>query len=167
MSIFNFNHIDYSIGSENVEALKSLYKYYHKKWWCSRKTFKKFKRNSLYCSLTSTSLIIIGTVTGMMTMNPIPLAVITGAGLLLKTFTDVKKYDRKIDTTKFAYTSYEKILMELRSYLRGKPYDTLTFLNEVKHIDTLITDLCPIFQSTAIVKKYEKLYEDELGDKYV
>ena len=96
----------------------------------------------------------------MMTMNPIPLAVITGAGLLLKTFTDVKKYDRKIDTTKFAYTSYEKILMELRSYLRGKPYDNLTFLNEVKHIDALITDLCPIFQSTAIVKKYEKLYED-------
>ena len=158
MSIFNFNHIDYSIGSENVEALKSLYKYYHKKWWCSRKTFKKFKRSSLYCSLTSTSLIIIGTVTGMMTMNPIPLAVITGAGLLLKTFTDVKKYDRKIDTTKFAYTSYEKILMELRSYLRGKPYDTLTFLNEVKHIDALITDLCPIFQSTVIVKKYEKRF---------
>ena len=84
-TIFNFNHIDSSIGKDKIDKLKALYKHYHKKWWCSRKTFKGFKRKSLLCSLGSTSLIVIGALVGGLTMNPIPLAAITGTGLLLKT----------------------------------------------------------------------------------
>ena len=40
MSIFNFNHIDYSIGSEKVEALKSLYKYITKSGGVPEKLLK-------------------------------------------------------------------------------------------------------------------------------
>ena len=83
-TIFHFNHIDFSIGKDNINKLKALYKYYHKKWWCSRKTFKEFKRKSLLCNLGNTSLIVIGTLVGGLTMNPIPLAAITGTGLLLR-----------------------------------------------------------------------------------
>ena len=157
-TIFNFNHIDYSIGEETIDKLKALYKYYHKKWWCSRKTFIEFKRKSLFCSLGSTSLIVIGSLVGGVTMNPIPLGVITGAGLFLKTYTDVKKFDRKIDMCKFAFTTYEKILTELRSYLRGTPFDSAVFLNEVRLIDDTITDLCPIFQSSKVLKQYTKRF---------
>ncbi|PFX12015.1 Cuticle collagen sqt-1 [Stylophora pistillata] len=139
--IFNFNHIDYSIGEEIIEEIKALYRYYHKRWWCSRKTFKTFMRKSLLCSLGSTSLIVIGTLVGGLTMSPIPLAAITGTGLLLKTFTDVKKFERKIDMSKFAFITYERILTELRSYLRGRPFDSTSFLNEVRLIDDTITDL--------------------------
>ena len=92
-------------------------------------------------------------------MNPIPLAAITGTGLFLKTYTDVKKFDRKIDMCKFAFTTYEKILTELRSYLRGRPFDSVSFLNEVKLIDDTITDLCPIFQSSKVLKQYTKRFE--------
>ena len=158
-TIFNFNHIDYSIGEETIDKLKAFYKYYHKKWWCSRKTFIEFKRKSLFCSLGSTSLIVIGSLVGGVTMNPIPLGVITGAGLFLKAYTDVKKFDRKIDMCKFAFTTYEKILTELRSYLRGRPFDSVSFLNEVKLIDDTITDLCPIFQSSKVLKQYTKRFE--------
>lgn len=158
-TIFNFNHIDYSIGKDKIDKLKDLYKYYHKKWWCSRKTFKGFKRKSLLCSLGSTSLIVIGAIVGGVTMNPIPLGTITGVGVLLKTYTDVNKFDRKIDMCKFAFTTYEKILTELRSYLRGRPFDTLSFLNEVKLIDDTITDLCPIFQSSKVLKQYTTRFE--------
>ena len=156
-TMFNFNHIDYSIGKDKIDKLKDLYKYYHKKWWCSRKTFKGFKRKSLLCSLGSTSLIVIGALVGGLTMNPIPLAAITG--LFLKTYTDVKKFDRKIDMCKFAFTTYEKILTELRSYLRGRPFDSASFLNEVRLIDDTITDLCPIFQSTKVLKQYKTRFE--------
>ncbi|DAC81734.1 TPA_asm: SLATT [Stylophora coral adintovirus] len=159
-TIFNFNHIDYSIGEEKIKELKALYKHYHKKWWCSRKIFKTFKRKSLLCNLGSTMLIVVGGVVGGVTMNPIPLATISGTGLLLKTFTDVKKFDRKIDMSKFAFTTYEKILTELRSYLRGRPFDSASFLNEVKLIDDTITDLCPIFQSTKVLKRYEKRFTE-------
>ena len=157
-TIFNFNHIDYSIGKDKIDKLKALYKHYHKKWWCSRKTFIGFKRKSLLCSLGSTSLIVIGTIVGRLTMNPIPLATITGTGLFLKTYTDVKKFDRKIDMCKFAFTTYEKILTELRSYLRGTPFDSAVFLNEVRLIDDTITDLCPIFQSSKVLKQYTKRF---------
>ena len=160
-TIFNFNHIDYSIGEDKIDKLKALYKYYHKKWWCSRKTFKEFKRKSLFCRLVSTSLIIIESLVGGLTMNPIPLGTITGTGLLLKTYTDVKKFDRKIDMCKFTFTTYEKILTELRSYLRGRPFDSVSFLNEVKLIDDTITDLCPIFQSSKVLKQYTTRFEDK------
>ena len=158
-SVFNFNHIDYSIGEEKIKVLKALYKHYHKKWWCSRKIFKSFKRKLLLCNLGSTMLIVVGGIAGGVTMNPIPLGTISGAGLLLKTFTDVKKFDRKIDMSKFAFTTYEKILTELRSYLRGRDFDCASFLNEVKLIDDTITDLCPIFQSTKVLKRYEKRFK--------
>lgn len=158
-NIFNFNHIDFSIGKETIDKLKALYRYYHKKWWCSRKTFQKFKRKSLLCNLGSSSLIVIGAIVGGVTMNPIPLGVITGTGVLLKTYTDVKKFDRKIDMVKFAFTTYEKTLTELRSYLRGKPFDCASFLDEMKLIDDTITDLCPIFQSSKVLKQYKTRFE--------
>ncbi|PFX11474.1 hypothetical protein AWC38_SpisGene24778 [Stylophora pistillata] len=148
-------------GEEKIDELKALYKHYHKKWWCSRKIFKNFKRKSLLCKLGSTLLIVIGGIAGGVTMNPIPLATISGTGLLLKTFTDVKKFDRKIDMSKFAFTTYEKILTELRSYLRGRPFDSVSFLNEVRLIDDTITDLCPIFQSTKVLKQYGIRFESQ------
>ena len=157
-NIFNFNHIDFSIGKETIDKLKALYRYYHKKWWCSRKTFQKFKRKSLLCNLGSSSLIVIGAIVGV-TMNPISLGVITGTGVLLKTYTDVKKFDRKIDMVKFAFTTYEKVLTELRSYLRGKPFDCASFLDEMKLIDDTITDLCPIFQTSKVLNQYKTRFE--------
>ena len=157
-TIFNFNHIDYSIGEEKIDELKALYKHYHKKWWCSRKIFTIFKRKSFLCKLGSTTLIIVGGIAGGVTLNPIPLATISGTGLLLKTFTEVKKFDQKINMSKFAFTTYEKILTDLRSYLRGRAFNSASFLDEVKQIDDTITDLCPIFQSSKVLKQYEKRF---------
>ena len=41
--IFEFNHIDRLLSEEEVKTLKDFYKYYHKKFWCFKKTFKHFK----------------------------------------------------------------------------------------------------------------------------
>ena len=41
--IFEFNHIDNLLSEEEIETLKEFYKYYHKKFWCFKKTFKHFK----------------------------------------------------------------------------------------------------------------------------
>ena len=42
-SVFEFNHIDKLLKEEEIETLKEFYKYYHKKFWCYKKTFKHFK----------------------------------------------------------------------------------------------------------------------------
>ena len=89
--IFKFNHIDPSIDKATLTKIKDLYEYYHKKWWCYKQTYKNLKRKSLTCKLTSSSLIAAGTIAGGVTLNPIILGVISGAGLLVNTITDHKK----------------------------------------------------------------------------
>ena len=41
--IFEFNHIDNLLSEEEITTLKEFYKYYSKKFWCFKKTFKHFK----------------------------------------------------------------------------------------------------------------------------
>ena len=126
--IFNFNHIDTSIDEKTLKKIKDLYKYYHRRWWCYKQTYKNLKRKSLTCKLSSSSLIAAGTIAGGVTLNPIILGVISGAGLLVKTITDHKNFNRKIEMSKFAYTTYEKVLVDLRSCLRGKQFDHDSFV---------------------------------------
>ena len=71
----------------------------------------------LSCKITSTGLILIGTIAGSITLNPIVLRSISAAGLLLGTYAETKNYNRKIELYRFAYTTYAKILTDLRSYL--------------------------------------------------
>ena len=52
--IFNFNHIDSTIEEEKLEEIKELYKYYHKRFWCYKKVYK---RSYLLNNLASTALV--------------------------------------------------------------------------------------------------------------
>ena len=151
-SIYQFNHIDKNLSQETIDEIKSLYSFYHKKWWCYLKAFKYFKRLNLFVNLTSASLIISGTIAGSVTLNPVILGTISGSGLLLKTLTELKNYSRKIEMSKFAYTTYQKTLVELRSGLRGKHFDHELFINDMKLIDEIIIDMCPA------VVRFEKQY---------
>ena len=57
-------------------------------------------------------LIVTGTLVGGVTLNPIVLGAVFGSGFILKTFSEVKNYKRKIEMCKFADTSYEKVFMD-------------------------------------------------------
>ena len=70
--------------------------------------------------MSSTGLIVIGAVAGGLTANPAVLGSISGAGLALKTFSETKDYKRKIQMSKFAYTTYQKVLLDLRTALKGE-----------------------------------------------
>ena len=63
----------------------------------------------------STGLVAIGTIAEVITLNHIVQGVISGSGLILRTFTETKNYKRKIEMCKFAYTTFEKIFVDLRS----------------------------------------------------
>lgn len=152
--VFSFNHIDTSIDEATLSMIRTFYRFYHRRWWTFRKTYRYYKQISLSCKLGSSSLIISGTIAGGVTLNPVVLGIIAGAGLLLKTFTDYKRFEKKIEMCKYAYTTYEKVLSDLRSCLRGKSFDHDSFINEVKHIDETVTDLCPSITSQ-IDKQYE------------
>ena len=93
--IFHFNHIDKSETKEEIHEIKELYKYYHFKYWIYQKAYKYFKKLNLLLNMSSTGLIIIGTVAGGLTANPAIIVSITGAGLALKTFSETKDYKKK------------------------------------------------------------------------
>jgi len=90
-------------------------------------------------------LIATRTIVGAATLNPIVPGTISGAGLILSTFTEAKNYKRKIELCKFAYMTYEKILTNIRSFLRGLEFDDERFLDYIKVVNEIIIDMCPLY----------------------
>ena len=152
MSIFNFNHIDKNKTKEEIQEMKELYKYYHYRYWCYQKAYTHYKKVNLASNIVSAGLVIIGSIAGGITANPIIIGTVTGAGVLLKTFCETKNYKRKIEMSKYAYTTYQKILADLKTSLRGGPFNKQDFLKEVNILDDTIIDFCPL------VTKFEKQY---------
>ena len=151
-NIFRFNHIDKSKTKEEIQEIKELYKYYHYKYRCHRQAFKHFKKLNLAINISSTGLIVIGAVAGGLTANPVILGSISGAGLVLKTLSDKKNYKRKIEMSSSAYSTYQKILLDLRTALRGGPFHKNDFLKELNILDDTIVDFAPL------VTRFEKQY---------
>ena len=100
-------------------------------------------------------LVITGTITGGLTLNPIILGVINGFGILLTDVGKMKNYKKKMEMLKIAFTTYEKVLVELRSALRGDEFDKDRFIDKMKIIDEMIIDQTPL------ADKYEKKYKEK------
>ena len=154
---FDFNHIDPTIDGETKKELKEMYKYYHKLWWCHKKTVERLKKINLAVNLASVSLVAAGTIAGAVTLNPVILGTITGAGLQLKTASEIKQYSNKIAMFKIGLSTYEKTLVDLRSFLRGKEYSHEDFIFKMNLVDGDIADLYSIPEKN--LKKYEKTFE--------
>ena len=154
--IFEFNHIDSLLSEEEIITLKEFYKYYHKKFWCFKKTFKRFKIIDESITISGILLVIIGIISGGLTLNPIVLGIINGFGIILTNFWKMKNYKKKIEMLKIAFTSYEKVLVELRSALRGDEFDKNQFIDKMKVIDEMIIDQTPLSD------KYVKLYDKKM-----
>ena len=139
-NLFEFNRIDNSLSESDVTTLKDFYKHYHKKYWCFKKSYKRYKVLDETLTLSGGGLVIIGTIAGGITFNPIILGVINGAGVIVSSISKMKNYKKKIEMSQIAFTTYEKALVELRSAL--------------KLIDEMIIDQTPI--ADRFVKKYNK-----------
>ena len=100
--------------------------------------------------MSPTGLIAIGAVAGGLTLNPATSGSISDAGLALKTFSETKDYKRKIEMSKFTYTTYQKVLLDLRTAIRRGSFDKNDFLKELNILDEAITSFC------LLVTKFEK-----------
>ena len=156
-SIFEFNHIDKSLSKEQIETITDLYKHYHKKHWCYKKSYKSYKFLDNFFTISSLSLIAVGTISGGLTLNPIILGVINGVGIIVGGVAKKKDFKKKIETTKMAYTTYEKVLVELRSALRGDEWSKEEFVDRIKILDEIIIDQCPSIVDN-FVEKYKNKF---------
>ena len=156
-SIFEFNHIDKSLSEEQIKTITDLYKHYHKKHWCYKKSYKSYKFLDNFFTISSLSLIAVGTISGGLTLNPIILGVINGVGIIVGGVAKKKDFKKKIETTKMAYTTYEKVLVELRSALRGDEWSKEEFVDRIKILDEIIIDQCPSSVDN-FVEKYKNKF---------
>ena len=152
--IFEFNHIDKSLSESDIETLKDFYMHYHKKFWCFKKCCKSYKFLDDVFTISGICLVAIGTITGGITLNPVVLGVVNGAGVIMAGIGKNKNYKKKIELSRIAYTTYEKVLVELRSALRGDEWNKQDFVDRMKLIDEMIIDQTPI--SDRFAKKYNK-----------
>ena len=62
---------------------------------------------------------------------------LTAAAAFVKGWSDFKKYSHKMDMCRFAYTTYEKTLIELRKDARAHEFDINPFLIKMQTLDEL------------------------------
>ena len=61
-----------------------------------------------------------------------------------------------MEIAQIAFTTYEKVLVELRSALRGDEWSKQDFIDRMKLIDEMIIDQTPL--ADRFVKKYNKKF---------
>ncbi|CAH3022691.1 unnamed protein product, partial [Porites evermanni] len=108
-------------------------------------------------TISGICLVAIGTISGGITLNPVVLGVVNGAGIIVAGIGKKNNYKRKIEMTRIAFTTYEKVLVELRSALRGDEFNKQEFVDRMKLVDEMIIDQTPI--ADRFVSRYGKKFE--------
>ena len=102
-------------------------------------------------------MVAIGTISGGITLNPVVLGVVNGAGVIIAGVGKKNNYKRKIEMTRIAFTTYEKVLIELTAALRGDEWNKQEFVDRMKLIDEMIIDQTPVADKFEI--KYKNKFE--------
>ena len=142
--IFEFNDIDNSLSESNIKTLKDFYRPYHKKYWCFKRSYKRYKLLDESFTISGICLVAVGTIVGGITLNPIVHGAINSAGVIVAGIGKKKNYKRKIEMSRIAFTTYEKVLVELRSALRGDSFNKQEFIDRIKLMDEMIIDQTPL-----------------------
>ena len=147
------------VNKDLVYRLDGLFAFYH------RRMVYRFK----WCHgcLNALALIIVaaGIVAGSVLENSLLIACLTAAGTVMKGWNDFKKVLFKIDICRFAHTTYDKTLIELRTYMRGLPMEEFEgFLIKMQTLDDTITDFTPPV-SDKWVQGYEQRFHYDHVDK--
>ena len=158
--IFEFNHIDKSLSESDVKTLKDFYSHYHKKYWCFKRSYKSYKFLDNFFTISGICLVAIGTISGGITLNPVVLGVVNGAGIIVAGVGKKNNYKRKIEMTRIAFTTYEKVLVELRAALRSDEWNKQEFVDRMKLIDEMIIDQTPI--ADRFENKYKNKFEKKI-----
>ena len=141
--IISFNHISNQLNEDEISKLKALYRCYHRLQKCYQWKYKRLRRLKLSLELSSIGLTTLGAIIGGVTLNPIILASLSGSGIMIQAYLTKSDLNKRVDRSHFAYTSYHKILIQLKSFLRGLPYDENMFLSDIKILDDIVIDQCP------------------------
>lgn len=90
------------------------------------------------------ALLFTRTIARGVTLKPNVLETISGAGVILKTYSEAKNSERKVEMCKFVFITYGKVLTDLQLLLRGVSFNKkqYQYLDYAKVLDEITIDLC-------------------------
>ena len=147
-----------TVSVETLSRLDDLFSFYHKQAWLYTKMHKRLK--TAYACFNATSLLLVGLgmIVGSIWPDSFAMIWLTAASTALKGWVDFKGFAKKMEMCRFAFTTFDKIVIELQTYARGLPVDGLQcFLLEVKTKEEIITDLTPPVPD-GLINKYQTLF---------
>ena len=120
--------------------------------------FYHFKRCHGFLNGLALLVMAAGMVVGAVWENSFAVVGFTAFGTAVKRWNDFKKFSFKVDMFRFAYTTYEKTLIELRTYVRGLPLEEFDgCLIKMQTLDDTITDFTPPVADRC-VQEYSKRF---------
>ena len=135
--------------------LDAWYAYYHRHWWCRRRQFTRFKRAHLWWNGLALLLMASGLIVGPVLKSSWVVAGLAAVSTLVKGWIDFRNWGTLVQLSRFAYTTYAKTLIELRTWARsGDDGDPAAFLVKMQTLEDMVTDFVPPLTDT-----YRRVYE--------
>ena len=130
--------------------LDAWYAYYHR-----HRQFTRFKRAHLWWNGLALLLMASGLIVGLVLKNSWVVAGLAAVSTLVKGWIDFCNWGTLVQLSRFAYTTYTKTLIELRTWARsGDEGDPAAFLVKMQTLDDMVTDFVPPLTDT-----YRRVYE--------
>ena len=112
-----------------------------------------FKRCDTLCNVVTLLILAASMIVGSVWKGSFVMVALTAAAAFVKGWSDFKKYLHKMDMCRFAYTTYEKTLIELRKVEEPMNLISTLFLIKMQTLDELVTDFAP-----PVFERYKQLY---------
>ena len=149
-------------SKDELRQLDGLYASYHKQWWCRRQMYYHFKRYHTIFSAITLMIVALSIVVGSIWKESYAVVGLTAVATFIKGWSEFKKYSVKMDMCRFAYTTYEKTLIELKNFARGGLEDTSDFLVKMQALDEVNTDFTPPMYDTYMTLYSNKFVHEAL-----
>ena len=118
VSLLNGAYSKYAdkIDLEVLLRMGGLYAYYHRQWWYRRQMFYHFKQCHGFLNGLALLVMALSVVVGAVWEDSLIMIGLTAFGTVVKGWSEFKNFSTKMDMCRFAYTTHEKTLIELKSY---------------------------------------------------
>ena len=130
-------------GQATLMRLDALYAYYHHHWWCRRRQFTHFKRAHIWWNGLALLLMASGLIVGPVLKSSWVVAGLAAVSTLVKGWIEFRNWGTLVQLSRFAYTTYAKTLIELRTWARGgDDGDPAAFLVKMQTLDDIGDGFC-------------------------
>ena len=119
-----------------------------------------FKRSLAIFTALTLLVLALSIVAGTIWAESYTVVGLTATATFIKGWSEFKKYSVKMDMSRFAYTTCENTLIELKNFARGGLEDMSHFLVKMQTLDEVVTDFTPpIYDSFIALYSTKSVHE--------